>query len=112
MASANRARAALTQAVLKAHQRAEGPPRTTRDALAAWARAHMPGRDLLVLSNREPWSHAIAGEGPPIAVRNAGGLTVALDAVMQALGGVWVAHGSGDADRATVDEHDRVACPP
>src|SRR5205085_4665543 len=45
-------------------------------------------------------------------VRNAGGLTVALDAVAQALGGVWVAHGNGNADREVVDEHDRVACPP
>jgi trehalose 6-phosphate synthase len=35
-----------------------------------------------------------------------------LDAVAQALGGVWVAHGSGSADRATVDSQDRVACPP
>src|SRR5262249_7364053 len=45
-------------------------------------------------------------------VRNAGGVTVAPDAVMQALGGLWVAHGSGAADRETVDANDRVACPP
>jgi trehalose 6-phosphate synthase len=31
---------------------------------------------------------------------------------MQALGGTWVAHGSGDADRETVDAEDRVNCPP
>jgi len=111
MAPANRARAALTHAAQKAHQRSEGPPRTSREALSTWARAHMPDRELLVLSNREPWSH-VQGDDGPRAVRNAGGLTVALDAVMQALGGVWVAHGSGDADRETVDERDRVACPP
>jgi trehalose 6-phosphate synthase len=63
------------------------------------------------VSNREPYSHQRNGEGL-VAVRNAGGLTVALDAVMQALGGTWVAHGSGDADREVVDGHDRVACPP
>src|SRR5262249_25159089 len=42
----------------------------------------------------------------------AGGLTVALDSVSHALGGVWVAHGSGNADRVTADGHGRVACPP
>ena len=31
---------------------------------------------------------------------------------MRACGGVWVAHGSGDADREVVDEHGARACPP
>ena len=42
----------------------------------------------------------------------ASGLTVALDPIMRATGGTWVAHGSGDADRLTVDARDRVAVPP
>ncbi len=42
----------------------------------------------------------------------AGGLTAALDPLMQAVGGTWVAGGSGDADRENVDEHDRVRVPP
>jgi trehalose-6-phosphate synthase len=111
MQAVNRARSALTRAAIRARRRNEGPPRTTRDSLAQWARAHVPNRDLLVVSNREPYSHRRNGDGL-VAVRNAGGLTVALDAVMQALGGVWVAHGSGDADREAVDANDRVACPP
>ncbi len=76
-----------------------------------WAQGHLAGRKMVVVSNREPYSHHRAGDGIRV-VRNAGGLTVALDAVMQALGGVWVAHGSGDADRLVVDAQDRVACPP
>ena len=36
----------------------------------------------------------------------------ALDPVMRACGGLWVAHGSGDADRQTVDHRDHVAVPP
>ncbi len=111
MQAVNRARSALTRAAIRARQRNEGPPRTTRDSLAQWARANVPDRDLIVLSNREPYSHRRNGDGL-VAVRNAGGLTVALDAVMQALGGVWVAHGSGEADRDAVDANDRVACPP
>jgi trehalose 6-phosphate synthase len=46
------------------------------------------------------WTHA------------AGGLTSALDPVMQASHGTWVAWGSGNADRETVDANDRVQVPP
>jgi trehalose 6-phosphate synthase len=106
-----RVRSALGRAAVRTQQRCEGPPRTTREDLVSWARAHLAGRRLVVVSNREPYSHLQEGDGVRW-VRNAGGLTVALDAVMQALGGIWVAHGSGSADRQTVDEHDRVPCPP
>jgi trehalose-6-phosphate synthase len=106
-----RTRAALARAAIRSMQRGDGPPRTTRNDLVEWARAHLPDRQLVVVSNREPYSHVHEGEHL-VSVRNAGGLTVALDAVMQALGGVWVAHGSGDADREAVDAHDRVPCPP
>ena len=108
---AGRARSALSRAAIRSHQRNDGPPRTTRDELVAWAQAHLPGRRLVVVSNREPYSHHHVGDAIQ-PVRNAGGLTVALDAVMQALGGSWIAHGSGDADREVVDAHDRIACPP
>ncbi len=106
-----RARAALTRAAIRTQQRNAGPPRTTREDVIAWAQAHLPGRKLVVVSNREPYTH-VRDAGEIRAVRNAGGLTVALDAVMQALGGVWIAHGNGEADRDVVDAHDRVACPP
>ena len=42
----------------------------------------------------------------------AGGLTSALDPIMQACHGTWVAWGSGSADRQVVDAHDRVQVPP
>lgn len=41
-----------------------------------------------------------------------GGVAVALDALMRERGGVWVAHGAGDADREVVDARDHVAVPP
>ncbi len=111
MGIADRTRSALTRAAIRSQQRNEGPPRTTRADLVEWAQAHLPDRRLVVVSNREPYSHIHDGDHTRW-VRNAGGVTVALDAVMQALGGVWVAHGSGDADRESVDARDRVACPP
>jgi trehalose 6-phosphate synthase len=102
---------ALTRAAIVSGQRNDAPPRTTPADLADWARAHLRDRRLIVASNREPYSHLRSG-GEVRWIRNAGGLTVALDSVARALGGVWVAHGSGDADRATVDAHDHVPCPP
>jgi alpha,alpha-trehalose-phosphate synthase [UDP-forming] len=71
------------------------------------------GRRLVVVSNREPYEHRWAQEVGEIDVRRpAGGLTSALDPLMQALGGTWVAWGSGEADAATVDREHRVRVPP
>ena len=107
-----RLRAALSRAAVRQEQRNAGPPRTSREDMAQWARAHMRGRRLVVVSNREPYSHVRDAAGGMRVVRNAGGLVVALDAVAQALGGVWVAQGSGAADREAVDAADHVPCPP
>ena len=41
----------------------------------------------------------------------ASGLVTAMEPVLRACGGVWVAHGSGDADRDVVDAYDRVGVP-
>jgi trehalose 6-phosphate synthase len=60
------------------------------------------GGQLLVVSNREPYMHELR-DGKPRLIVPAGGLVTALDPVLQACGGVWVAHGSGEADRQMVD---------
>ncbi|MFA5078238.1 MAG: trehalose-6-phosphate synthase [Dehalococcoidia bacterium] len=65
----------------------------------------------VVVSNREPYFHTLVGDRIECAVP-ASGLTTALDPVMQACGGIWVAHGSGNADRAVVDDKNMVAVPP
>jgi trehalose 6-phosphate synthase len=65
----------------------------------------------LVVSNREPYSHTLSGD-EIICNRPVSGLTEALDPVMRASKGTWIAHGSGDADKKVVDSHDRVAVPP
>ncbi len=65
----------------------------------------------LVASNREPYVHEMSGNGV-VCNRPVSGLTEALDPVMRASKGTWVAHGSGNADRKVVDSHDRVAVPP
>ena len=78
---------------------------------AAFRSAFPDGR-LIVVSNRQPYVHQY-GEAGEIAVEcPAGGLSLALDPVLQAVGGAWVAWGHGDADPVVVDEHDRVGVPP
>ena len=69
------------------------------------------GGDVIVVSNREPYIHVRGDNG--IRVQHpASGLVTALEPVMRACAGTWIAHGSGSADRQTVDKHDRVEVPP
>ncbi|OGC76059.1 MAG: trehalose-6-phosphate synthase [candidate division Zixibacteria bacterium RBG_16_50_21] len=62
-------------------------------------------------SNREPYVHFYGDDGVQ-HFRYASGLTIALDSVAQATGGIWVAHGAGQADREVADAEGRVAVPP
>ncbi|MGH7270191.1 MAG: alpha,alpha-trehalose-phosphate synthase (UDP-forming), partial [Polyangiaceae bacterium] len=72
---------------------------------------HLHGERVVVLANREPYIHE-AIEGGTRVLHPASGLVTALEPVMRACKGVWVAHGSGTADRATVDEASHVRVPP
>ena len=65
----------------------------------------------LLVSNREPYVHEKSGS-EIVSKRPVSGLTEALDPVMRASKGTWVAYGSGNADKEAVDSHDRVAVPP
>jgi trehalose 6-phosphate synthase len=66
---------------------------------------------LYVISNREPYSHVRKGKNIEWIVP-ASGLVTALEPVLEACGGTWIAHGSGDADWETVDEQDKIPVPP
>ena len=81
---------------------------------------------LVVVANREPYIHVkdvrtpgfvgrLVGRKPRTNVhwmQPASGLVTALDPVMRACGGTWVAHGSGSGDRETADARGRLAVPP
>src|SRR5579885_1918404 len=83
----------------------------TKARLEEVARGRLGAARLVVVANREPYIHVHDGEDIR-CMKPASGLTTALDPVMRACGGVWVAHGSGDADRAAADDRGRVAVPP
>lgn len=83
----------------------------TAERLKEFFKAYLKDRKIFVVSNREPHSHAkikneIRAEVP------ASGMVTALEPVMEACGGLWLAHGSGSADRLTVDKNDKVQVPP
>ena len=82
-----------------------------QDALRATLRSELHGNDVIAVSNREPYIHVRTDSGVRVQ-RPASGLVTALEPVMRACSGTWIAHGSGSADRETADRRDRVAVPP
>jgi trehalose 6-phosphate synthase/phosphatase len=78
--------------------------------LARFIKEELAGKQLIVVSNREPYVHKRVGQGVRVE-QPAGGLTSAIDDVLKATGGTWVAWGSGNADRDTVDMDDRIDVP-
>ena len=83
----------------------------TKESLLDLIHEKLSNYKFILVSNREPYVHRLAGRKIEWA-QPASGLTVALDPIMRACGGTWIAHGSGDADWQTVDGRGRVAVPP
>jgi trehalose 6-phosphate synthase len=73
---------------------------------------HFPGEKVVVLANREPYIHQRQPDGTIKVMHPASGLVTAVEPVLRACSGVWVAHGSGSADRDVVDQNDHIRVPP
>jgi trehalose 6-phosphate synthase/phosphatase len=84
----------------------------TPQALRQVVRDHLHSSQVIIVSNREPYIHNYNGERRPVVQVPASGMVTALEPVMRACSGVWVAHGAGSADRDTVDRFDHVSVPP
>jgi len=83
----------------------------TKRGLYDLIQSKLAGYRLIVVSNREPYAHVRTRAGIEW-VRPASGMVTALDPILCACGGTWVAHGSGDADRIAVDAQGHVGAPP
>lgn len=96
------------------YRRSQGPDTEwTATRLRALLRSQLAGDQVIAVSNREPYIHERPAEGGEVVLRRpASGLVTALEPVMRACSGTWIAHGSGSADRETVDACDRVSVPP
>ena len=76
--------------------------------LQSTLRRHCGGQQVIVVSNREPCVHELEADGTVSVRHPISGLVTALDPILRATGGTWIAHGSGSADRAVVDRFDRL----
>lgn len=102
---------ARTAAEREARLRESGESIWTAERLAVHVQSRLAEGRLFVVSNREPYTHVQKGKLVEVNVP-ASGLVTALEPVLRACDGTWVAHGSGDADMETVDENDRLLVPP
>jgi trehalose-6-phosphate synthase len=94
------------------YRRALGPEQVwNAERLQSLLRTQLRGDQVIVVSNREPYIHE-KKDGRLVVQRPASGLVTAVEPIMRACAGTWIAHGSGGADRLAVDKHDRVALPP
>ena len=94
-------------------RRSQGPPQEwDAERLRTLLRTQLSGDQVIVVSNREPYIHERGQDGQVLVKRPASGLVTAVEPVMRACSGTWIAHGSGSADRDVVDSQDRVAVPP
>ncbi|MFH1189531.1 MAG: trehalose-6-phosphate synthase [Candidatus Omnitrophota bacterium] len=85
----------------------------TEAKLRDLVRAKLGENALFVVSNREPYLHVmdeVTGEAR--CVRPASGVVTAIDPIMRACGGTWIAHGSANADRKFVNSKNKLGVPP
>ena len=102
---------ARSAAETEARLRQAGESTWTAQRLAVHVRSKLGENRMFVISNREPFVHVRQGKNVAVMVP-ASGLVTALEPVLQACNGTWIAHGSGDADAETVDQFDRIRVPP
>ena len=109
----------MARSISAAREAAEEEARLRHTAESTWTptrlkeqvRTLLQERPLFVISNREPYMHEKRGKKIECMVP-ASGLVTALEPVLKACGGTWIAHGSGDADREVVDNQGKIRVPP
>src|SRR4030081_293024 len=102
---------ARSAAETEARLREEGQSQWTADRLAGHIRSRLGDGRLFGVSNREPYMHTRRGKFLEVSVPPSG-LVTALEPVLCACDGTWIAHGSGDADMEAIDHHNRLRVPP
>ena len=102
---------ARAAAEIEARLRESGESQWTAERLRVSMKSKLSRYPLFVVSNREPLEHFHRGKGIE-AVAPASGLVTALEPILCACDGTWIAHGSGDADREVVDHRDSLRVPP
>lgn len=84
----------------------------TADRLKRSLQTLLAGEQIVIVANREPYVHERTADGAARVLHPASGLVTALEPVMRACSGIWIAHGAGSADRETADDRGRLRVPP
>jgi trehalose-6-phosphate synthase len=109
----------IAQAIKEAKAIAQEEARLRTSAEAIWTSQRLSeemkqileNKAMVIVSNREPYMHVRNGSEIECLVP-ASGMVTAIEPILKACGGLWIASGSGDADKETVDENDKVMVPP
>lgn len=83
----------------------------TEQKLKVFVKDVLKNRTIFMVSNREPYIHTKNGRSVSYHIP-ASGIVTAIEPVMQACGGIWIAHGSGDGDKLTADKDGKLKVPP
>jgi len=112
---ATRLAEAMTEARAAAEEevklRTHGEAIWTPVRLNAEAKLILKNRMLIVVSNREPYMHIHDGREIK-CIMPASGMVTAMEPILKACGGLWIASGTGDADKKVVDNHSKIKVPP
>ncbi len=95
----------------EAKLRTTGEAIWTPDRLKEEVKKILHEKTLIVVSNREPYMHVHSGKEIKCIVP-ASGMVTAMEPILKACGGLWIASGTGDADKETVDRNNKIAVPP
>ncbi|MDP3142339.1 MAG: trehalose-6-phosphate synthase [Candidatus Omnitrophota bacterium] len=97
----------------RAHERIQKEETWTEAKLRDLVQAKLGENALFVVSNREPYMHVIDEmTGAVKCIRPASGVVTAIDPILRACGGTWIAHGSANADRKFVNSKNKLGVPP
>lgn len=97
----------------EAHARLQQEELWTERKLHDLVKARLGENSLFVVSNREPYMHVIdEADGAVKCLRPASGVVTAIDPILRACGGTWIAHGGGNADRRFVNSRNKLGVPP
>ena len=103
-----RAKVAAKAATKNSLEKLDSP--WTAERLHQFTKDLLKGRTIVAVSNREPYVHTKDGNKISYYVP-ASGVVTALEPIMEACGGLWVAHGSGNADKLVTDKNDKIRVP-
>ena len=109
----------IAKAMHEAKANADEEARLRTSAEAIWTPERLKveienllqNKKLIVVSNREPYMHI--REGKQInCIMPASGMVTAMEPILKACSGLWIASGTGNADKETVDKSDKIQVPP